>query len=522
MTLKLGKNKKNGGKFRLGYLIYLGVLAVIMAAALIYVHVLLVDFEASQPDNVAAAALAEINRANAEGKLTDKLTLPEIGNPKFEDADASVYLAEYLDSVKGKEFSITPGGSSYSGTEVTYNLMADGKKVGTLYLESSNTVTKLVVFTMSDWAVTKIEPAITLTTYDYYVKVPEGFSLKINGISAGEDELAGAENGTVAYEIKGLVSEADIEICDADGNEAYYDIENNTVTPVTYEYSIELPTGFDVFVNGKKLECAEAEGAVTYKIVRAAKPQIVLLDPFGNSFEYSGAGDIPLAKYDVTIPENYTLSLNNVLITGGITSDNKAYQYIAELGITTLPKQTAYTVYLFDNASESEAGAPAFIIRDPDGNEIPYTFKGNSINVSRQIGYDTMPDELADEVDVLYIAETWSKFMTNDVGGIYNGFYTVAEFLKPDSYLYEVARKWAVGVDITFVSIHVLGDPPFINESVTNYVRYSDNCFSVDVSLVKVMLLNSGKRVDDAMNCTFYFVNEGGSWFVADIIEIVD
>ena len=84
-----------------------------------------------------------------------------------------------------------------------------------------------------------------------------------------------------------------------------------------------------------------------------------------------------------------------------------------------------------------------------------------------------------------------------------------------------MALAWANSVDITFTSGHVLGNPPFEDESVTNYMRFSDNCFSVDVHLVKVMHLDSGKTERDEMNATFYFVNDGG-WYVVDIIDIAD
>ncbi len=507
------ESKMKLGGFRLGFLIYLGVLGVLVAAALIYVNTLLVDFEASQPDNIAAGALEDIKKAQADGSLAELLTLPKVGNSKFEETDASVYLDEYIASLAGKELTVKPGGSSYSGKEVTYSLMADGTKVGNIHLASSNTVTKLIVFTMSDWKVTKIEPALTVTAYDYYIKVPEDFTVEINGITAGEDELDGAEGGTKAYRITGLISEPKIAIFDQDGNAAHYDIKNNNVTPVTYEYSLSLPEGFSLKVNGKDVSGTAADGQVEYKVIRAVKPEMTVSDAYGNEIAYSGEGDIALEKFDISIPENYKLYISGKEITCGILSENSTYQYIAELGVT-LPKQASYTVYLL-------TAEPDIAVRDGDGNDIPFTRKGNTVTVNRQIGKFDMPTDIAAEVDVLAFAELWSKFMTQDVYGQYNGFDTVAAHLKKDSYLYNRAWEWATSIDITFTSGHWLGTPPFIDESVTNYVRYSENCFSVDIALTKVMHLDSGKRVDDKMNSTFYYVNEGNGWFVADIIEIV-
>ena len=97
--------------------------------------------------------------------------------------------------------------------------------------------------------------------------------------------------------------------------------------------------------------------------------------------------------------------------------------------------------------------------------------------------------------------------MTNDLIGQTNGYYKMEEHLIKDSYLAEKAFKWATGIDITFTSIHTLENPPFKNEVVTDYVRYSDKCFSCVIKFEKPMHLNSGQTVVDSMNSTFYFVN---------------
>lgn len=77
---------------------------------------------------------------------------------------------------------------------------------------------------------------------------------------------------------------------------------------------------------------------------------------------------------------------------------------------------------------------------------------------------------------------------------------------------------------------HVLENPPFTEEKVTNYISYGDNVFSCDVSFVKHMYLTEKRmQVTDEMNSTFYFMYydetddgiDNAHWVILDIQEIV-
>ena len=108
------------------------------------------------------------------------------------------------------------------------------------------------------------------------------------------------------------------------------------------------------------------------------------------------------------------------------------------------------------------------------------------------------------------MAETYSKFLTQDLDGYAYGFYTLAEYLVEGTELYNNTLAWANGIDITFTSIHVLDNPPFTEENVTNFVMLSDNCFCCDVHFVKQMILDNGTHQPDPMDNTLYFVKLDG------------
>ena len=109
-------------------------------------------------------------------------------------------------------------------------------------------------------------------------------------------------------------------------------------------------------------------------------------------------------------------------------------------------------------------------------------------------------------------------------------FQEMSKYLIKDSYQYEVAKKYATGVDIKFISEHTLGNPPFTEESVTNFVWITKDCFSVDISFVKNMILTSGARRKDPMNDRFYFAKyddtedgvDNPTWKIVSMKEIVN
>lgn len=92
--------------------------------------------------------------------------------------------------------------------------------------------------------------------------------------------------------------------------------------------------------------------------------------------------------------------------------------------------------------------------------------------------------------------------------------------------MYNVAYKWATGIDITFTSAHRTEDNYFTDENVTNYIKYSNDLFSCDISFVKHMYLyKKNKYVEDETNSTFYFLRQGegdtAHWVILDIQEVI-
>lgn len=297
------------------------------------------------------------------------------------------------------------------------------------------------------------------------------------------------------------------------------DWKTKSVDPVV-AYHLRLPESISVYTKEDK-QIGVADGDEMVYSIYTIYETLELEDAYGTRVEYKTGDSIYTFDYTVKIPENYSLTLNNDEMSDYITNveENVKYQYCAEY--TDMPKLVTYE---FADA----LGEPKVEICNNKKENVAYKFEDYKVVLSAQSGEETIPAQIAEQVDVLEIAKMWSKFMSDDLEGGQRGFQTISKYLVEDSYLYEVAYKWAQGIDITYTAYHRLDDPAFTEEFVTNYVDYGNGLFSCDISFVKHMyLIYDYMHVTDVTNSTFYFTylqnqdETEGIWVIVDIQEII-
>lgn len=226
-------------------------------------------------------------------------------------------------------------------------------------------------------------------------------------------------------------------------------------------------------------------------------------------------------SYDISVPDTCSVLVNQVelgeedLVGEPLPMDE--FRYVAEY--VKMPELVTYRV-------EGLVFEPEIVIRDPAGEEVAYKEKNGSITVTAAAGSEVSGEEYADQVDVLHIAEQWSRFLTDDLKGAKHGVGQILPYLVPDSYLHEMAGDYARGVDITFVSGHVLDR--FAEESVSDYIKYGEDCFSCEVYFEKNMTLLKGGRRTDVFHNRLYFVwledlsvVEKPGWYLADMQAVI-
>lgn len=326
---------------------------------------------------------------------------------------------------------------------------------------------------------------------------------------------------------------------DSIGNPLTFREADGRLLPVYSEYTVIAADCYRVYADDILLNPETAErtalttpqyqkeevSLATYRIGLAKEAEFLIVDKLGTpvTFEASATNiDVPLYECTITIPDTFTLQINRQSPDiEPLTKNNSDYQYLAEY--IEVPQLLEYHF-------EGLTKAPTFTVQDNLLQTTHYILaNGGELTIIEQNGENTLPDWLSAQVDPLAIAKKWSLFMTDDLEGSLNGYYNMRNYLIRGSYYDTVAYQWATNVDITFISDHVLRNPAFSKESVSNVVIYSRECFSCDIYFEKHMTLTrTGKAQDDIFHRRMYFIylddtddgKENPHWVIADMQEI--
>ena len=482
--------------FKWIYIGFAALMAMLMLAAILYVRGLLVEYEASRPERQAELAIAQLAEETKESGYWQKFDLPQVDEEiktqflALCQSDELNYIAQSTATEDEMEYIIRKG--SFPLAKVT--LKAQGPQV-----------TKLAVFTMREWAIEGIVPLLEERTYT--ATLPEGFGLWADG----KELSAKAEGGKNRFTLEKVYLEPQFKVTAADGSEIGYEIKNFKVIPSIFEYSITLPATIQVQMNGKELQGTQlAGGRVRYEIMELQKPEILLSDPYGNQVQYDEK-ELPMTYLSLAAPADYTVLLEGKAVAEQAVKYAVAEEYaLLENLVHELPTQVHYEIAILkENA--------AIAVTDGQGNPVSLEQGATELDLTTPLPkQDTVPQEIADQIDVLQVAQHWSLFMSND-----RSFTEMAKEMDPDSYQYEVAKKYSTSIDKQFFASHTLLSPAFTENKVGNFTQITPDAFSVEVSFIKHMRLNNGgKVVKDAMNDVFYFVRNEDGWRLAALKEV--
>lgn len=502
--------------FKFKYLVYVLILVCLALLATAYVWTLLTDYENSQPEKKVESVINDLKSSAKEGSIWNEYAFPEVGKSDYENVDLR---SIYEDTFKSDEltYKLKPG--TLDEDSLTYNVFSEENNVVAEVVLNSlgDPVTKLAVFTIQDWVVDSVEIIADVKTYT--IDAPDDFTVSVNGIVLGDDVCEITNDGTAKYTISNIYTLPDVLITSPDGEIATYKVSGTKIKTEYYDYSLTLPESITVYLDGEVHYGEDlGDGTIRHKIRSLSQPDVELEDQLGVIITYSGGNTLPLTFCQVVADDTYTLTINNIPIPEHMktVANNPDYEHL-EGFVEGLPKVVTYNIaVLLDDAFISAT--------DRNGKTIFIDTSSYLRDLTSTETHAPIPENIAAEVDVLSVAKKWSLFMSKDLTGNNYGFWDLANHLVKGSYRYDVAYKYATGIDITFTSIHTLKDPAFINENVTNFRWITDDCFAVDISFDKQMVLGDGRDLVDSMNSTFYFAkNEktGYTWKILEIKEIV-
>lgn len=496
------KMKKLRGALK-AYLIFVAVCIVLAAAFLIYVHSVIMEYDRAQPERVVQEYIGHLSDIAENGTLKSELRFEELCGSRYENNDAALYAQEYSEKVRsGLTYEYIA--SKSSELSKTYSIRSQDEPVGTLTINGENSRTSLFFFSMADWSIKEYVPIIADTIYDLRVYRPAGTDVYINGTQPSDEDLDSTSE-IPAYNVLGLLHEPTIEYRDMDGESLMYTVQDNTVKPILYDTRMSFPEGIAVEVNGVSVTgTPTGNGELAYDIRSMEEPVVSLSDAMGLKYSYLGEFEADIYTYAVSVPEEYTVTMNgrnadDICIVQHITHDDAAV--LLEKAGVSLQATKSYTLPLLSEVM-------TVCVTDADGVQTTYEMTEHTLIIDAEKGSDEIPEDIASQLDVLEIAKMWSKFMTDDLEGDSHGLEEMRRYFIKDSDYYRYAAEWALGPDIKFTSPHTLDS--FTNERVSNFIQYSDTCFSCEVYFEKNMSLIfedrfAGFRID-VFHSKMYFL----------------
>ena len=516
------RKQKKSKLFRITYIAYVAVLALLVAMALLYVNKVLVLYENEHPQRHLENALSLLESEAESGELWTKNDVPSMESSIFESGIDQ--KKEFVKKLKGDvKFSTQKW---INENECTYRVISDGNEIAEIKLrKDGDIIQKLAIISIQKYELVSYVPL----THTYTLELPEDVIVNsdifvdVNGINLTEEHGNKDDNGKTTFKFENLFSVPKITITDKKDNKANIKIsDDGKIAFDNSFYTLTLPDSLSVDVNGER-QTGDllSDGRINYRVRLVTKADVTISDVFGNTEAYIGKSSIPLTYYTFMTGDFCTVTVDGENVPESCVeySENSEYSTFADL-VDGLPRLPVYEiVVLKDNADVK--------IIDREGNQVEYD-KEVRIQDLRSISsgtvYDQVPEEVAKEVNVLKVLEDWSLYMTCDLN-----FNDISKYFVKNSYQYEVARKYSYSIDRTFTSNHRLGNPPFEQESVSNFRWLTENCFEVDIRFVKHMIV-LGRRTDDEMNEKCYFVKyddtkdnkDNPTWKLVAMKEIVN
>ena len=276
------------------------------------------------------------------------------------------------------------------------------------------------------------------------------------------------------------------------------------------------------FLASKDYEVKQISGKDSYGIFKGEKKLLTInlnkiksVSKIGifnyNLYEMTGIDpceDKELYHYEITAPSSCTVAVGDQVLQPD--SEDFVDNFGDAANYVTLPSVRKYVLDHLTKEPDikiTQNGAPVAFEKSAD---IKISGAGNE-------KFDSLAAAGCD-FDLMGFAETWSRFLTQDLKGSRYGFYTVASYLIQDSEQYQKAWNWATQVDITFTSPHTLRNPAFTDQTISNITKYGEGFISADVHLVKHMhITRTNVDHDDVMDSTIYLINYNGEWKVVNM-----
>ncbi len=215
----------------------------------------------------------------------------------------------------------------------------------------------------------------------------------------------------------------------------------------------------------------------------------------------------------VKVPLGYSVYVNGVKLSEeeqiGEPEVLDNMDYVAEY--VTPPAIVSYKV-------SGLLSEPVVTIKDSHGEDVDLSDVEDKGNIMLTYSESEIPEDILEYVTL--VAKSYSNFFSRDLPGSTVSTACIQPYFPEGSYYIELAENYR-REDMWTYSAHKT--PEFLNFSVTEYTRYSDDLFSVRISFDKSIYLHrTGVTRVEKTDQTYYFVNINDKWVIADMVTNIN
>lgn len=260
-----GKKKKKSKKAREAarrrksrkrFLIFLGcytaILLVLGGIFLGYTDSCLKKYEAAQSQYEMERYFLSFKTAIENGQIPTEVNLAQFGSitPELQ--------AEYMEFAKQGELSFEKDKNSYNTEEPIYNIMAGTTPVHSIKLRGVNEHTIFGILTIMDWEKAESKCLYSPQKYEYFVRVPNGFSVTVDGKAVDDSNRTNNEvdielfqfareyvslPDQIEYKVESYKDNCEVLITDNNGNPVEVKQDGNIYTGF-YNGSDDIPDDY--------------------------------------------------------------------------------------------------------------------------------------------------------------------------------------------------------------------------------------------------------------------------------------
>lgn len=219
---------------------------------------------------------------------------------------------------------------------------------------------------------------------------------------------------------------------------------------------------------------------------------------------------------NITVPDTCRVLINDVAVGAeeatGKETVQEQFQYAKDY--VAVPRLVEYRV-------QNLLVKPAVKILDASGRAQEYKEVYEAGHT--EIALDTFPTSKMDpqlEAMVLENAKRYSNFFSRDLPGCQSSTKPLADMFPENSYYMTLAENYRKE-DMWMYSAH--STPSFEKESVSNYIRYSDDLFSCEVYFEKkIPLTKVSVTRTDVTHMNVFYGCLNGIWKILDMQTLID